>query len=104
LKDDGVSGLPKDSFPLDSYFPEVVLVVEGEARRVADEPADGVRVVAAPGSGDDEIVALVRRGAADPGADQVVVTADRELRARCEAAGAQVAGPRWLLGCLKRPS
>jgi 8-oxo-dGTP pyrophosphatase MutT (NUDIX family) len=51
LKDDGVSGLPKDSFPLDSYFPEVVLVVEGEARRVADEPADGVRVVAAPGRG-----------------------------------------------------
>jgi len=24
------------------------------------------------------------------------VTADRELRARCEAAGAHVTGPRWL--------
>jgi hypothetical protein len=28
------------------------------------------------------------------------VTADRELRARCEAAGASVTGPRWLLAQL----
>ncbi|MFB4316973.1 NUDIX domain-containing protein [Actinomadura sp. 21ATH] len=94
----GVSGLPKESFPFDSYFPEVVLVVEGEARRVADEPANGVRVVAAPHSGDDRIVELVSEP--DPDAVRLVVTADRGLRARCEAAGAHVTGPRWLLGCL----
>jgi len=29
-----------------------------------------------------------------------VVTADRELRGRCMAAGASVTGPRWLLGLL----
>jgi len=29
-----------------------------------------------------------------------VVTADRELRRRCAAAGAAVAGPGWLLGLL----
>jgi hypothetical protein len=28
------------------------------------------------------------------------VTADRELRDRCMAAGASVAGPSWLLGLL----
>lgn len=95
---EGVSGLPAESFPLDVYFPEVVLVVEGEARRIADEPADGVRVVAAPGSGDDRIVELV--GDPDPDVTHLVVTADRGLRARCEAEGARIAGPRWLLGCL----
>jgi rRNA-processing protein FCF1 len=59
-----------------------------------------VRVVAAPGSGDDQIVDLVSRP--DPDAVYVVVTADRELRARSRAAGASVVGPRWLLGCLPR--
>jgi hypothetical protein len=29
-----------------------------------------------------------------------VVTADRELRGRAQAAGAAVTGPRWLLGQL----
>ncbi|RFS81024.1 NUDIX domain-containing protein [Actinomadura spongiicola] len=96
--DTGVRGLPGGLVPFDSCFPEVVLVVEGAARRVADEPVEGVRVVAAPGSGDDQIVDLVR----DAGPDTVplVVTADRELRARCEAAGAAVTGPRWLLDCI----
>ncbi|MFC5746830.1 NUDIX domain-containing protein [Actinomadura rugatobispora] len=95
---EGVSGLPEDVLPLDTCFPEVVMVVEGAAGRIADEPADGMRVVAASGSGDDQIVDLVSRP--DPGAVYVVVTADRELRARSRAAGASVAGPRWLLGCL----
>ncbi|GAA4240347.1 NUDIX domain-containing protein [Actinomadura meridiana] len=91
----GVLGMPDGLVSFDRCFPEVVLVVEGAARRVADEPADGVRVVAAPGSGDDQIVDVVR----DAGPDTVnlVVTADRELRSRCEAAGATVTGPRWLL-------
>ncbi len=68
---------------------EVVLVVEGRARDIA--ATDGVRVVRAPGSGDDTIVALVR----DEGTGRrcVVVTADRGLRARVTALGAEVRGP-----------
>jgi 8-oxo-dGTP pyrophosphatase MutT (NUDIX family) len=95
---DGVSGLPASVLPYDSCYPDIVLVVEGEARSIAGEPSNGVRVVAAPGSGDDQIVDLVSRD--DPDAAYLVVTADRELRARCEAAGASVVGPRWLLDCL----
>jgi len=56
-----------------------------------------VRVVQARGSGDDAIVTLVREL---PGR-RVVVTADRELRERCVAAGATILGPGWLLGLLK---
>jgi hypothetical protein len=71
---------------------EVVLVVEGAARDI--QPVDGVSVVAAPGSGDDEIVRLVRAA----GGPVTVVTADRGLRERVTAAGARVAGP----GTLRR--
>jgi hypothetical protein len=69
---------------------ELVLVVEGAARGVA--PVPGVRVESAPGSGDDLIVELV--GAEGRGRRCVVVTADRGLRARVVALGAEVAGPR----------
>jgi hypothetical protein len=78
------AGLPDLPGPV-----ELVLVVEGKAR---DIPAvDGVRVERAPGSGDDAIVALV--AAEGPGRPVVVVTADRSLRARVTALGAQVRGP-----------
>jgi hypothetical protein len=62
----------------------------------ASDPAGPVRVVSAPGSGDDEIVRLVR---SLPGR-RIVVTADRELRRRCEEAGAEVTSPSWLYGLL----
>ncbi|TDB91259.1 NUDIX domain-containing protein [Actinomadura sp. 7K534] len=91
----GVEGVPDGLVRFDRCFPEVVLVVEGAARSVADRQADGVRVEAAPGSGDDRIVDLVQD--AGPDTAHLVVTADRELRRRCEAAGASVIGPRWLL-------
>jgi len=68
---------------------EVVLVVEGKARDIPETP--GVRVERAPGSGDDLIVDLVE--AADQGRRVVVVTADRELRRRVTALGAEVRGP-----------
>jgi len=55
-----------------------------------------VRVVQAAGSGDDAIVAAVRQLSGR----RVVVTADRELRERCVAAGAEIRGPGWLLGLL----
>jgi hypothetical protein len=71
---------------------EVVLVVEGAARPVADDPApEGVSVVAAAGSGDDTIVDLVATAA--PDRRRVVVTADRGLRDRVRALGAEVVGP-----------
>ncbi|MCP9205723.1 NTP pyrophosphohydrolase [Streptomyces cucumeris] len=69
---------------------DLVLVVEGAARGV--ESVAGIRVVAAPGSGDDRIVELV----AERGPDRpcLVVTADRGLRARVRELGAEVTGPR----------
>ncbi|WP_422774764.1 hypothetical protein ACN28C_22015 [Plantactinospora sp. WMMC1484] len=73
---------------------EVVLVVEGAARRVGT--TEGVRVVAAEGSGDDAIVGLLR-AECPAGRSCVVVTADRALRDRVTALGAQVRGPRWLV-------
>ncbi len=90
---DALAGLgPVSLGPFDEAYPELVLVVEGAARAL--EGSAGVRVVAAQGSGDDEIVRQVGR---DPHQYHVVVTADRELRRRCEEAGAEVVGPRWLL-------
>lgn len=68
---------------------EVVLVVEGAARDVDSVP--GVRVVPAPGSGDDRIVELAREFA---DRSRLVVTADRELRQRVSELGAEVTGPR----------
>ena len=74
----------------------VVAVVEGRAR---DVPApDGVRLVRAPGSGDDALAAEAA-GLAAAGKDVLVVTADRGLRARLPA-GMAVAGPGTLLAVL----
>jgi hypothetical protein len=71
---------------------DIILVVEGRAREVASVP--GVEVVAASHSGDDAIVEVVRaRGSTG---ETIVVTADRALRERVTALGAQVVGPRWL--------
>jgi hypothetical protein len=71
--------------------------IDAGAARIDAAPGAGVRVVQADGSGDDAIVALVR----DLPGRRVVVTADRELRRRCEAAGAEVLGPGWLIGLFR---
>jgi 8-oxo-dGTP diphosphatase len=101
----GVTSLPESvgAPTLERWFPQFVVVVEGAAAGAASATgADPVTaparlsVVAASGSGDDEIARLAAVG---PG-QRLVVTADRELRARCEAAGASVVGPRWLLDLL----
>jgi 8-oxo-dGTP diphosphatase len=117
LATEGVPSLPDsmDAPALERWFPDIVLVVEGAARSVAAAHAAGspgsdrsgapggggagagqVRVVAAPGSGDDTITAV----AGELEGRRLVVTADRQLRERCVAAGASVTGPRWLLGQL----
>lgn len=95
---------------------DIVLVVEGSARPGVDAGVDGrVTTVHAQGSGDDTVVDVVtalHEGRQDvlgspgttpgtagvpTGAEVTVVTADRDLRARVEAAGATTVGPGWLL-------
>jgi 8-oxo-dGTP pyrophosphatase MutT (NUDIX family) len=109
----GVASMPESvRVPaLERWFPRFVVVLEGAATAAARdrdhvprrsgslEPAPAepqVQVVRAAGSGDDEIARL----AAEVAGPRLVVTADRELRARCETAGAFLVGPRWLLGLL----
>jgi hypothetical protein len=109
----GPSGSPDAVRDAPGLVPvDVVLVLEGAARAAApriaerartaeggrgrDGDAGIVRVVSAPGSGDDEIVRLAQ----GCGGRCIVVTADRELRRRCLAAGARVAGPSWLYALL----
>jgi hypothetical protein len=76
----------------------VIVVLEGAARDGVPTGSVGpaapkqgtVKVVHAPGVGDDTIAAL-----AGPGV--TVVTADRGLADRVRAAGGKVVGPSWLL-------
>lgn len=95
---DGIPSLPASvqAPVLQRWYPRFVVVLEGAAARAGGGETSQVRLVRATGSGDDEIV----RQASEIGGPCLVVTADRELRARCEAAGATVAGPRWLLALL----
>jgi hypothetical protein len=78
----------------------IVVVLEGKARSgVSSGTADGVTVVHAEGSGDDALVDVVRDAASERRSDGgavVLVSADRELRRRVEALGAEVVGPTWL--------
>lgn len=66
---------------------EVVLVLEGAARRGVPEGGEIVAVVHAPAEGDEEIVRQA------VGAD-LVITADRELRRR--VAPVPSTGPSWV--------
>lgn len=78
--------------PAALWWPDVVMVAEGRARGVPS--LDGVRVVDAPGAGDDAIVAAVSGAlSARPDDHVVAVTADRDLRKRVEAAGGHYVGP-----------
>jgi hypothetical protein len=85
-----------DAADLADLADDVVLVLEGAARKgVADGRVGAVRTVHAPDSGDDAIVEIASEGAAQ-GQDVTVVTADRELKRRVQAAGARTVGPSWL--------
>ncbi|ROS62908.1 8-oxo-dGTP pyrophosphatase MutT (NUDIX family) [Curtobacterium sp. PhB172] len=100
------SGVTADvlALPFARWWPRWTVVLEGEARG-ASGASDGalpralpraLEVVAAPGSGDDAIVDAARAAVEAGDGPVVVVTADRELRARVEALGAVVHGPSWL--------
>ena len=95
-------GVPAERMPDGLRAPACwALVLEGQARAAAsvlDGVPPSVRVVTAPGSGDDTIVA--EAAAASAAGACLVVTADRELRRRCAETGAGTAGPGWLLGLL----
>lgn len=88
---DRLAGLavPAEDLGLEAtvWFPEVSLVVEGQARSVADD--DGIAVVRADAGGDDAIVEEATR-LISLGRTTTVVTNDRGLQARAEAAGARV--------------
>jgi len=94
LVEDGVPAAALD-LPEHTWFPEWVVVVEGQAR-VAGDGVEGVEVVRAPASGDDSIVAETVR-LIDADRTVTVVTSDRELARRVTEAGAAVRGTRWLL-------
>ncbi len=78
---------------------EIVLVLEGDARHGRRAGQEGqVRTVHAARSGDDAIVDEVHSQIAlADGRGVTVVTADRALRDRVNAAGAGSRSPRWLL-------
>lgn len=78
-------------------WPDWVVVLEGRARG-ATAPA-GVDAVAAPGSGDDAVLAAASQWL-QRGREVTVVTADRVLRERVAAPGARSVGPRALLSLL----
>lgn len=81
----------------DLPYGEVVLVLEGAARPGVPEARKGrALAVHAAGSGDDAVVETVR-DRSEAGWSVDVVTADRGLRSRVEAAGATTVGPTWLL-------
>lgn len=82
-----------------SWWPRIVLVVEGRARGTT--ALDGVEVVAAERDGDTEVVRVAEQARSARSEDHVVVvTGDRELRARAEAVGAGHLGPAALLELL----
>jgi 8-oxo-dGTP diphosphatase len=117
LTQTGLAALPDglDRPALSRWYPDYVVVLEGDARAAAADPpavppdsglpswsaplvvptAD-VRAVAAAGSAADDIAGLA---GTIPGR-RLVVTARPEVRDRAAAAGASVTGPQWLLHLL----
>jgi hypothetical protein len=82
--------------------PLVHLVLEGAASRVPDLPTHPqLDVVLAPADGDSTIAALADDLiGGSPDDDVLVITADRALRDRVRAAGANTVGPGVLLRAL----
>jgi 8-oxo-dGTP pyrophosphatase MutT (NUDIX family) len=101
---DGVSAADL-ALPFTTWWPTWTVVLEGDARAavvpattsgVSGSAGAPIEVVLAPGGGDDAIVAATDEALRAGHTPVVVVTADRELRARVEALGAVTRGPSWL--------
>jgi hypothetical protein len=81
---------------------DIIVILEGAANRAVSGPeapdTGTLRVVQAPGSGDDTIVTVTTETTGRPDHPEVtVVTADRGLRQRITPTGATPTGPSWLL-------
>ena len=87
LAERAAKGVPAQALGLDAetWFPEIVAVLEGAARGADD--VDGVRVVRASAGGDDAIVAEAEALAAK-GRAVTVVTSDRGLADRLRSVAA----------------
>ena len=117
LTQTGLAALPGglDRPALARWYPDYVLVLDGDAGAAAADapavppdsglpswsaplvvPTADVRLVAAAGSGAEEIAGLA---GSIPGR-RLVVTARPAVRDRAAAAGASVTGPQWLLRLL----
>jgi 8-oxo-dGTP diphosphatase len=109
--DDGIAGSLLD-LDVDTYWPSIVAVLEGQARDAVDPAAPrtlraGVDSIRAPdlavdraeGEGDDLIAGLAMDHR-EAGSSVVVVTADNELRSRVAASGCSTQGPLWLRGII----
>ncbi|MDF2443016.1 MAG: 8-oxo-dGTP diphosphatase [Subtercola sp.] len=113
--DDGSDG-SGDGLGGTHWWPETVLVVEGQARAARlDEASESVTAGRRDGTVAADIAASIELLPAEHDGDQaivdavagvtvpariLVVTADRELGARVSALGATVLGPGWLLALL----
>ena len=94
-------GAPGEWFGLDRiwrFWPETIVVVEGEATRVTAPSEGRTCVVPAPRDGDATVFDQVTRKS---DTDVTVVTSDRELQGRVEQAGARVLGAGTLLAHLE---
>jgi 8-oxo-dGTP pyrophosphatase MutT (NUDIX family) len=81
----------------DTWWPQIDLIVEGQARQVRDDAL--VQVVRASADGDSAIVADVAAGRPE---ETTVVTADRELRGSVETLGARTISPSALTHLLEQ--
>jgi 8-oxo-dGTP diphosphatase len=85
--------------PADLWWPDIQLVVEGQARGI--ESAAGVTVRSAERDGDALIEQVVAESQRKRPEDHLMaVTADRRLRGQLAASGAQLVRPTTLLGLL----
>jgi len=85
------------------WWPHVVVVLEGQAKRMPDPAAPyPLEFVRAPADGDSAIIDRVA-AEADP-SQAIVVTADRGLAERVRALGASVVSPAGLLAALDASS